>query len=448
MKHKNFVTLLCLLTTLAMTLPASADIAEHVTRTRAGGVDLLTYPMGVKDVVTLSGSLPAGDVDARDGNIAAAAVVGMMLSRGTTKQDKLAIASALDDAGVQLQFTVGPQTLSISGLFLKKDVALVTRILAEQLRMPAFTSDELEKAKTQFTATIRQRQQSTSVRATQAFANAVYSKTHPNYLPDAEALIAAAQKLTVADLKAFHQKHYGPANLTLIFTGDVEAKKIQREVGKVFSGWRGGVEVDRKVQATVPPPTGDVVVRMADKSSVSVVIGQPTGLRYADPDAMALRVGTAILGSGFTGRLMKALRDEQGLTYGVSAGMQDDTFVDGAWFISSDFAPTLLDKGVASARAELQKWWQGGVTAEELTARKTNLVGSYQVSLATTGGMAQAIRSTIERGKPLSWLDDYPKAVNALTVQQVNDAIKKYLDPNKAVLVEAGTFGGGNVPSP
>ena len=54
---------------------------------------------------------------------------------------------------------------------------------------------------------------------------------------------------------------------------------------------------------------------MNDKSSVSVIMGQATGLRYKDPDALALRVGTAALGRGFTGRLMSTVRDKEGLTY-------------------------------------------------------------------------------------------------------------------------------------
>jgi zinc protease len=80
------------------------------------------------------------------------------------------------------------------------------------------------------------------------------------------------------------------------------------------------------------------------------------------------------------------------------------------------------------------------VTADELAARKLNMIGQYQVGLATTGGMAGAILTMLERGMPLSWLDDLPKAIEALTVEEVNAAIRKYVDPQKLVLVEAGTF--------
>ena len=48
----------------------------------------------------------------------------------------------------------------------------------------------------------------------------------------------------------------------------------------------------------------------------------------------------------------------------------------------------------------------------------------------------------MQRGYDLTWLDEYPKAIQALTVEQVNSVIKKYLDPNKMLLIEAGTIGG------
>jgi zinc protease len=179
---------------------------------------------------------------------------------------------------------------------------------------------------------------------------------------------------------------------------------------------------------------------MADKTSVSIILGQPSGVRYIDADTMAMRMGAAILGSGFTGRLMKIVRDQEGLTYGIGSYMDNDIFTDGDWRIYASFAPELLDKGVTSTRRELTRWWEKGVTKEELEARKADLIGSYKVGLATTDGLASFLLRTVQRGKPLSWLDEYPKAISALTLEQVNGALRKYLNPDKMVLIEAGTL--------
>jgi zinc protease len=228
--------------------------------------------------------------------------------------------------------------------------------------------------------------------------------------------------------------------MTLVVAGDVSAPDAQAGVEKSFSGWTGGQDYVRPAAPAVLTAAHEVSVPLADKPSVSVIIGQPTGLRYKDPDSLALRVGTAILGSGFTGRLMGIVRDKEGLTYNIGAGMADDNFVDGSWDISASFAPALLEKGIASTRRELDRWWMDGVTDQELTARKQGLVGNYLVGLSTTAGLANAVLTDVQRGYDVSRVDEYPGAIKALTRDQINSAIKNHLNPKWMVLVKAGSI--------
>lgn len=440
MRLKNGVAL-CALATITLAPRANADIADHVAHTRVAGIDLMTYPMGANGVVTLAGSLPAGDFFASqaDGNSAVATLTEMLLDKGTTRHDKFAIARELDDVGASVSFDVGPQSLGIQGRSLRQDVPRVVQILAEELREPAFPAEEFAKVKKQFEARIRAASENVGFRARERLMLAIFPGGHPNRPVALEELQAAAAKATVEDVKGFYRKHYGPAHMKLIFVGDLDNEAIAAAVGRAFAGWSGGID-DVRTAPPVQAGGGEEKVAIAGKTSVSMLLGQPTGLTYADVDSLALRVGTAVLGSGFTGRLMSTVRDKQGLTYGIGAGLGDDEYVDGTWTISATFAPALLARGVTSTRGEVEKWWKEGITAQELADRKTNMIGTYQVGLSSTGAMANTILTTLERGKPLTWLDDMPKAINALTVGQVNAAIHKYLDPAKMVLVEAGTF--------
>jgi zinc protease len=426
--------------TLAPFTPAFAAIAEHVVRKNVASIDVIVYPMDVQNVVTLRGSLPAGDIYAQGGNIAAATLAGMMFDKGTTRQDKFAIAKQLDDAGARLGFRVAEQAASINGKALAKDLPLLIHLLAEELRTPAFNADEFSKAKKQLQAATRSQLDDTSYRAHELFSRTVYPEGHPNRYLEVSEWLDAIQRATLDDIKAFHHKHYGPAHLTLVFVGDVDAQKIQSLIAKEFSGWSGGVDLVRSANGGAIQALREQRVDMKDKASVTVLLGQPTGLRYQDADSLPLRIGTAILGTGFTGRLMSSVRDKEGLTYGIGAGISDDTFVDGTFAISATFAPALLQRGLVSTRRELQRWYEDGVTAVELADRKTSLIGSYQVGLASTEGTAQAILQTLNRGKDLAWMDELPKAIDRVTLEQVNSAIKKHLDPARMVVVEAGTF--------
>lgn len=417
-----------------------SKIAPNARRSKIAGIDVIAYPTGVKDVVTLRASLPAGRALGAKGNPAIPVLTGMLLDQGTKTQDKFAIAEKLESVGAAISFRVGTDVLDISARSLKKDAPLVLGLIAEQLRTPAFSPEEFAKAKKQMAGGIKRSLESTDFRASDAFNRAVYPQGHPNRSVAPDDMLAAIESATLEEVLTFHQANYGPAGMKLVLVGDLDLPALQGEINRAFSGWSGGKEVVRAAQPAPATVAGKLDVEMPGKTSVSVVMGQSSGLRYSDPDYQALRVATAILGSGFTGRLMANVRDKEGLTYGVGAGMGNDMFNDGDWRISATFAPGLLDKGIASTQRQLKLWYEAGATPTEISQRKSNLIGEFKVNLATTGGMAGALLGAVSRGYDVSWLDEFPARVNALSNEQVNAAIKKYLKPHAMVLVKAGTL--------
>jgi zinc protease len=414
-------------------------VAPRAQRSKVGGIDLIAYTMGVKDVVTVRGSLPAGR-STGTGNPAIPALTAMMLDQGTTTQNKFQISEKLEAVGATINFRVTNNTLEFTAKALKKDLSLVLGLLAEQLRLPAFSADEFAKAKKQMSGGLKRSLESTDFRAADAFRREIYPVGHPNFAPAVDDMLAAVDSARLEEVVAFHKAQFGPDHMTLVVVGDIDAASVPAEVSHAFAGWQGGKGSASARKAPALAASKETVVPMSDKTSVSVVWGQPSGLRYNDPDYQALRVATAILGSGFTGRLMANVRDKEGLTYGVGAGLGNDTFADGDWSISASFAPSLLDKGMASTQRQLMRWYEAGATAAEIDSRKSNLIGAFQVGLSTTSGMAGTLLATVERGYPLNWIDDYPQRIRALTDEQVNGAIKRYLNPDRMVIVKAGTL--------
>jgi zinc protease len=432
--HKAWAAALVLAATTAHGL-----MIDSSHRSQVVGIDLITYRTNVRDVVSVLGALPAGDAMAESGNVAVPTLTGMMLDRGTKTLDKFAIAEKLDNVGAEISYAVGAQSLEVRAKCLKKDLPLVLSLMAAELRDPALSPDEFAKAKQQFIGSLQQSLQNTASRAQEVFGRALFPDGHPNHPHSIDEYLAAAKTATLEEVKAFHAKYYGPKAFTLVLAGDVGAEETAQEIGKDFSGWSGGQDYLRPASPARPSGPREISVPLSQKPSTSVILGQVTGLRYRDPDALALRVGTAILGQGFTGRLMGTVRDREGLTYQIGAGMAEDSIADGEWMISASFAPALLDKGIASTRRVLGTWWQDGVTDAELGARKKGLVGNYEVGLSTSAGLAGAILVSIQRGYDVSWLDGYPEAIKALTREQVNRAIHTRLDPRAMVLVEAGS---------
>lgn len=421
---------------------ASAQIAAGTVRTRIAGIDVIACKSGVKDVVYLRGTLPAGDAKNPADNPVIASLVGHMLDRGTTKHTKAEITAQLEAVGAEISFSVGDNAAEFNARCLAKDVPLIVSLLAEQLRYPLFSEEELGRLKQQLTGGLKRSLENTDFRANDEYTRAVYAAGHPNRQAAPDEKIAAIKAAKIDDLKKFHAAHYGPAYFTIVAAGDLDVSALQAELGRSFAGWTGGTPPTTAPKNKPVDVAREQTVFMADKTSVSITLGQATGLHYGDPGYFALRTATAILGSGFTGRLMGNVRDKEGLTYGIGSSLNRDAFTDGDWSITATFAPALLDKGIASTKRQLKLWYDDGVTPDELERRKDNLVGSFKVGLATTNGLAQSLLLAVQRGKDPSWLDQYPGVIRALTLAEVNGSIKQHLKPDEMFLIKAGTVPG------
>jgi zinc protease len=422
-------------------LGPTTAIAPNIRRRTVAGLDVVTLKTSIRDVVTLRGVVGAGDVFNPPGNSAIADLAAGLLDKGTAQQDKFAVAALLEQAGATLAFGTDAHALNFQGKCLRKDLPLVLGLLAEQLRTPRFDAEEFAKLKKQIAGRFKRQMEDTGFRADGAFARAIFPAGHPNRPPAEEKYLADLEAATLDQVKAFHAAHYGPALARLILVGDVDEAAIERAVTAAFAGWTGG----RALPAAKPAPALVAArtekVAMPGKTSVSVVIGQPSGLRARDAGYQPLHMATSVLGSGFfSARLLDIIRNQEGLTYGIVAQLGGDALADGSWAIQATFSPELLDKGLVSTLRELRRLHATGVTAEELKNFKVTLTGSYQVTLATTGGLASAINAALQRGHGPEWIDEYPKRLAALTLDEVNAAIRSRLDPDRMITVLAGTL--------
>lgn len=227
--------------------------------------------------------------------------------------------------------------------------------------------------------------------------------------------------------------------MIVVLAGDVDDPVIFDSFKNAFAGWEGGITHPQYKKETQEVESGQHIVTIEGKTSVSVYIGQKTGLKRSDKDYLPFYIGNNILGLGFSDRLMSIVRDKEGLTYGIYSRHSRDIYSDGRWSITATFSPDLLKKGIASSMRELKRWVNKGITKEELAAAKSKSTGSYKVNLATSTGMAAQILTFVQRGYDISYMDNFPMLVNKLTLDEVNSAVKKYINPDAMVTVMAGS---------
>lgn len=417
-------------------------LAERVQDRHSGRCRLLTLRSPVRNVVSWRGSLMAYPAFEQGEELLQNLTVSM-LDKGTRRRDRFEIAEFLEDRGAQVQFSSDGLHVEFSGRALRDDVADVLAIVAEQLREPALDADEFDKAKARVAAGFQRSLENTGAQASGALSRRLYRSAHPNYAEQPEAHLARLEQLTIDEVRAYHARHFGARELILVLVGDVDEANAERVVGDAFGDWQGTDVIPRFDVAAHPQEPGRAAVPMPDKQNVDVRMGHDLDLLRGDPDYVPLYVANYVLGGNFSARLMTVIRDEMGLTYGIRSGLSGVTReYQGHWVVSVTLSEENVERGVEATVAEVRRFVAEGITAAELEEKKTTISGSFKVGLATTGGLASALLTNAERGFDVDYLDRFPGIVGSLSLEEVNDAVRRHFDPDRFHVALAGQLPG------
>ncbi|WP_163398314.1 M16 family metallopeptidase [Flavobacterium fluviatile] len=414
--------------------------ASAFKREKVAGIDVVSVKTSAKDFVTVAASISLGNFINKTKNPMVSSLTASMLSKGTKLNDKFKFSEKLQKLGVNLNVNASTTKINIGFKCLKKDLDQVIALLAEELRMPLFDQKEFEKLQQQFTGNLQQNLNDPGKRGGIALSQAIYPKGNPNYSLSVEEDLANIKNATLDEVKAFHKKYFGPASMHLVIVGDTDEANLNASLKKSFKNWNGGVSESLKFEEASKAASKTEVITIAEKPSAELYIGQYTGLKRADADYIPFYIANYTLGAGFAGRLMQTVRDNDGLTYSISSGMGGNITTGGYWMVNASFNPSLFQKGLDATMIQVNKWVKEGITATELENKKTNLIGSFKVGMSTTSGMARTILSFVERGLEPNYIDQYPKDIEKVTLQQVNDAIKKYIQLDKMIIIKSGSL--------
>ena len=403
------------------------------------GIRLLTLKRG-SGVVTLTGSMLGGDIYA-SGNARTADMVAAMLDQGTTNMTKFEISAKLESAGARLGFFNGQARVGFSGKFLSEDTKMVFDLLADQLKNPLFAEEDLNKVKKRQVANYKRSKESTRGNATNNMLKAFYGTSHQNSPTDPDKAIEEIKKITPKNLKDFHLKNYGAGTMVIVAVGDVDHNSLESLIKEGFGGWKKSPLKEKKEAGTANKASDKVYVTMQDKTSTDFLVGTALGIDRYHPDYLPLYVATHTLGGNFSARLMQTVRVKEGLTYGINSSMRGfGNGNDGYWMVGGTFSPKLLSKGESSTLREIKKWAEEGITQKELDITKSTLTGGFQVGFDSTGGLAGGILDAIIVHGDLTYLDNYPERIKAITLDEANTAISKYIFFDDLYQVAAGTI--------
>ena len=184
-------------------------------------------------------------------------------------------------------------------------------------------------------------------------------------------------------------------------------------------------------------PKSHVDVHMEGMSSNCVMLGCAVGIDQTHPDFIPLMLGISALGGGFAGRLMLQTRDREGLTYGIYAGLEPYEGVS-LFKIRAAFNPTLMSKGIASMKRVTQEWAKG-ITQDELDVHKRMHIGKHISSLDSEHTIADLVHQH-HMNNTLDTMASTDSRIRAVTLEQVNAAMKMHIPLDKCTLVRVGTL--------
>lgn len=363
-----------------------------------------------------------------------------LMERGAGERDALALAEKVDGLGASLAISSDwdSTTVTVSGL--SRDVDALFEILADVVLRPRFESAEADKARAESLAALEQAKDDPRTLVGWHAARAVF-EGHRYGIP----LVGNPEtvaRLDAARARAFHEALFVASNAIVFAAGDFEPADLERRVRSAFGDWEAGVVPPPVSPPTLPAPGARriVVVDKPDLGQARIIVSHG-GLRRADPRRTPAGLMNGVLGgSGFSSRLMKRVRAEEGLTYGISSGfgLRRRT---GPFLVSTFTKVPTTRKALDLVLAEIERMKTAPPDGAELADAKSLQVGSFALGLETSGRVVRSLVSLDVYGLPKDTLDTFRQRVRNVTAGTVEEMAVELLDPERAAIVVLGPAG-------
>jgi zinc protease len=422
--------------------PTQANIDARTKRPQFGGVKVALLPKKNRgETVDVSIRLNMGDEKSLFGKRTVAQFAGQMLSRGTTRythtqlsdeMERLKISGRIGGTGGSFQTT-------------RPNLEAALKLAAHVLKEPSFPESEFEQLRNQTVTSIQSQLAEPNARAGEALAQHfnLYPKGDWRHNPTLEESLAAAREVKLEDVKRFHRDFYGAGVAEIAVVGDFDEAKAADLIRELFAGWKAPQAFAHVSVRHAEVAPANLQVQTPDKENALFLARQNIELRDDDADHAALYIANYILGgdAALDSRLGKRLRQKEGLSYGAGSSLSVPS-VDRAarWTAYAIAAPQNIARVEAAFREELALAVKDGITEAELANAKSGAMQQRLQTRAQDGAVAGGWTGYLHLGRTFAFSKAFEDRLMALTVADVNAAIRKHLDPAKVTVAKAGDF--------
>lgn len=360
-------------------------------------------------------------------------LTGGMADQGTAKHNEEELALLLEPAGGEVHGDANGLTGSIAG----KEWKLLLQIMSEVLTTPKYPKQAIERQKRRLLSRLLVERDDPRTQGARQFRKLIYGD-HWIGRP-AHGYYETIADIEAKDLRAHHKKHWVGKRATIGVCGDVDPKQVKRTLNRLLADWNPGTKF-QPTSMELPDRAVRTAAFPADRRQVHVYLGH-LGIRRSDPDYAALVVMDHILGTGpgFTNRISRSLRDEQGLAYSVSADIYSSAgLLPGTFTAYIGTSPEHVETAVHGFQAEIHRIQDKLVTKEELRVVQQYLLGSFILGYERASRRAGYLVSAELFDLPEDTLECLPREFAAITREDVRRAARKHLYPEACCLAASG----------
>lgn len=378
----------------------------------------------------------ARDAELRPGLYGLASLTSQLLDEGTSTQTTSDIAKSFEQLGAAFSavsyrdmFTVNLRVLSDPAFF----NPAIDQLLAI-LKDAQFPQTSIDRVLNNAAIGQQQRKESPAAVVGIRFFRELYGN-HP-YAEPVTGTENSLKKITPADIRHFKDTYLVANNLNIAITGQLNQQQAEQLANRISQSLPAG-----KRAQPIPAPTALANVKTVavpfNSTQSHVMIGQ-IGINRENPDHYALTVGNEMLGgSGFNALLMKELREKRGLTYGAYSGFTPMR-ANGPFIISYSTRGDQAVESIKIAKQTLNNFISQPLDQQLLSETKEGLLNGYPLSLSSNESVLAYLGMIGFYNLPTTYLADYPKQIAAVTSQDIQQAMRKYIHPEQMLTVVVG----------
>ncbi len=410
------------------------------------GIEYALLPKKTRgETVSMVLTLRFGTGETLKDKIGAVELMGMLMSRGTQKLNYTELQDELTRLRAELSINSTIGLIQISIKTKREFLPEVVALLGDILRRPRLDANELEVIRRKVVTSLESSTTEPQALAPRSVRKSLspYPEDHVLYVKSIDEEIDMYNGVTADQIASLHADFLGSQNGELTAVGDFDADELKSMLSEQLSGWKTSQPYDR-VERNPHPDTPGVtdLINTPDKANAFLYSSQQYALLDTDPDYASLVLGNYILGGGsLSSRLGNRVRQQEGLSYGIRSGVTSrakDGRVDFTLYAITN--PQNKDRLVEVIREELDLIRKEGITEQELLEAKVAYLQAAKVRRTKDSALAGELLSTIFNERTMQYHEDHINQIEAATVESVNSAINKYIQPDQLVMAIAGDF--------